>query len=397
MTTFPVLQARRPRFFLTCLVTPFVSLLTTTALTVPSDADPLLDRKPVVTAPVAWGVEEGMSMAFTVTASDPDGDPIASLTAGGTAIEAGATFTADVSGTSGTLSWTPAVGQEGEYSAIFAATNARSDSATTWVSVAAPVSPDSNLVGNPSFETSTDGWREYDGSTIARVPGGFGSNALEVRGPAMKTEKFSIDDYPNWALNTPRAGTVYRFTAWVRSAGSTGHLHLRMRESFGNLRLGTSWSSYVTVTRAWQKVTFDRATLTDHSTVDLKVLYHPRHGGESFEIDDISLVALPGPPGPIVFDDEALDAIGALVTPNPFNMSGVIAFNVRAQSPVSIRIFSSTGRLVRTLVHESMSVGRHVVPINGRDDDGQVLASGIYFYRLEVGGVRKAGRFAILK
>jgi hypothetical protein len=391
LNVIPVVRARRPSVCLAFSPTSFLSLVVTSFALTSAAA---VDGAPVATAPTVWAVEEGEPMAFTVVANDPDGDPIASLTAGGTAIEAGATFIVDASATSGTLSWTPAVGQEGAYSAIFAATNASSDSAMTWISVAAPVSPESNLVGNPSFEISTDGWREYDGSTIERVPGGFGSHGLEVRGPATETDKFSIDDYPNWALSTPRAGTVYRFTAWVRSTESRGRLHLRMRESLGTLRLGTSYSSYVTLTPQWTKVTFDRATLTDNSTIDLKVLYHPRRGGESFQIDHISLVALPGPAGPIVFDDGSIDV---LVAPNPFNMSGVIAFNVRAQGPVSIRIFSSTGRLVRTLVNESMLVGRHVVRIDGRDGGGQSLASGVYFYRLEVGAARKTGRFAIVK
>jgi hypothetical protein len=38
-----------------------------------------------------------------------------------------------------------------------------------------------NLVGNPSFETNTNGWNPYGGDTIARVPGGFdGSWCVEM-------------------------------------------------------------------------------------------------------------------------------------------------------------------------------------------------------------------------
>ena len=100
----------------------------TTAITVNN-----VDRAPVVAAPASQTVNEGALLSFTVTASDPDGDAIASLTAA--PLPAGATFTADAANTSGTFSWTPTAGQAGSYSVAFTASNALSGSATTAITV----------------------------------------------------------------------------------------------------------------------------------------------------------------------------------------------------------------------------------------------------------------------
>ena len=69
------------------------------------------DLPPFVTAPATITGDEGSVLLINVTANDSDGDPITSLTAAGTAITAGATFSAGAGNTSGTLSWTPSFTQ----------------------------------------------------------------------------------------------------------------------------------------------------------------------------------------------------------------------------------------------------------------------------------------------
>jgi hypothetical protein len=50
------------------------------------------------------------------------------------------------------------------------------------------------------------------------------------------------------------------------------------------------------------------------------------------------------------------------------------------------------------LVRESDEpAGVHHVPWNGRDEDGRAVASGVYFYRLEVGGEALTKRMVLLK
>ena len=68
--------------------------------------------------------------------------------------------------------------------------------------------------------------------------------------------------------------------------------------------------------------------------------------------------------------------------PNPFNPQTVLKFNQIKDGPVTLQVFDSAGRLVRTLVNEDQSSGPHEVVWNGKDDAGRRTATGIYFARL---------------
>jgi hypothetical protein len=83
--------------------------------------------------------------------------------------------------------------------------------------------------------------------------------------------------------------------------------------------------------------------------------------------------------------------------PNPFNPSTSISFELPSPSHAVIEIFDVRGSLVRTLADETMSAGGHTVEWNGRDDDGSVVGSGLYFYRLTAGGHSQAKKMVILK
>ena len=83
--------------------------------------------------------------------------------------------------------------------------------------------------------------------------------------------------------------------------------------------------------------------------------------------------------------------------PNPFHPSTRIAFELPTASHASVEIFDVRGGLVRTLADERMSAGLHTVEWNGRDDGGQLLGSGVYFYRLTADGRSQAKKMVILK
>jgi PKD repeat protein len=87
----------------------------------------------VVTAPATQTVQESSLLTFTVSASDPDGDAIASLTAA--PLPAGASFTPDGTNASGTFSWTPDNAQAGSHTVTFTASNALTGTAATVITV----------------------------------------------------------------------------------------------------------------------------------------------------------------------------------------------------------------------------------------------------------------------
>jgi len=94
------------------------------------------DHAPAVSAPSAINGEEGGVIAFSVSSSDPDGDAIASFTAEFSLPEGNdASFTTDVSKTTGSFVWHPRSGDAGSYSVTFTASNGLSGSATTALGV----------------------------------------------------------------------------------------------------------------------------------------------------------------------------------------------------------------------------------------------------------------------
>ena len=77
--------------------------------------------------------------------------------------------------------------------------------------------------------------------------------------------------------------------------------------------------------------------------------------------------------------------------PNPFNATTAIVYslpNIGVQ-PAGIRltIYNLLGEVVKVLVEEKESAGRHIAYWDGRDEGGSPVASGVYFYRLQVSGI----------
>ena len=69
-------------------------------------------------------------------------------------------------------------------------------------------------------------------------------------------------------------------------------------------------------------------------------------------------------------------------TPNPFNASTQIRYALHEVVHVRLEIFNTLGQKVTSLVDGMQTAGMHTVRWDGKDKDGQVLASGVYFYRL---------------
>lgn len=74
------------------------------------------------------------------------------------------------------------------------------------------------------------------------------------------------------------------------------------------------------------------------------------------------------------------------LAPNPFSMSTAVHFSVGAAGRVRVDVYAVDGRRVRRLVDRAMHAGEHVVSWDGRDDRGEVVASGTYLVRMRDAG-----------
>jgi len=70
--------------------------------------------------------------------------------------------------------------------------------------------------------------------------------------------------------------------------------------------------------------------------------------------------------------------------PNPFNPTTQIEFGIPTASQVKLEIHNITGQMVATMVDGHFEAGNYVIQWNGKDLNGRPVASGIYFYRLQV-------------
>lgn len=86
-------------------------------------------------------------------------------------------------------------------------------------------------------------------------------------------------------------------------------------------------------------------------------------------------------------------------SPNPFNPRTTIEFVVPSgpSMDVSLEIVDARGRVVRSIPARSFATGRHGFDWNGTDDAGQAVGSGIYLYRVDLGGTTHAGKLALVK
>ena len=85
--------------------------------------------------------------------------------------------------------------------------------------------------------------------------------------------------------------------------------------------------------------------------------------------------------------------------PNPFNPSTTIDYTIPGGKAVLVHldVYDLRGHLIRTLVNEYKGPDRYTVSWNGRDSQGEVVASGIYLYCLEAGGFASVRKMTILK
>lgn len=82
--------------------------------------------------------------------------------------------------------------------------------------------------------------------------------------------------------------------------------------------------------------------------------------------------------------------------PPPFSAQSVIEYDLPQEAALRLVIYDLTGQVVRRLAEGLQPVGRHRVIWNGQNDSGAPVASGVYFYQLEL-GAQKLTRKMILQ
>ena len=88
--------------------------------------------------------------------------------------------------------------------------------------------------------------------------------------------------------------------------------------------------------------------------------------------------------------------------PNPFNPETCIPFDLSEDAEVTIDIYDGVGDLVRRLSMGQISAGAYrdrerAAYWDGKNENGEQIASGVYFYQIRASNYREMRKMVILK
>jgi hypothetical protein len=101
---------------------------------------------------------------------------------------------------------------------------------------------------------------------------------------------------------------------------------------------------------------------------------------EDYRILVVTQTGLPGDAGLLGFGP---------VYPNPFSDRVTINFGLAAEERVVVQVYGMDGRLVTTLADQTFGPGQYSTAWDGRNDRGQEVTSGVYFFRLQAGTLKQ--------
>jgi hypothetical protein len=190
-----------------------------------------------------------------------------------------------------------------------------------------------------------------------------------------------------------------RYWRWFSNHGGGAPMRDSLQVDISN-NGGASWTSIedvVSTPQGWVEVTVPVSTLLP-PTSQMRVRFIVGDlGSDTYveaAIDDFAAFDAPAPtsapPAPLA------DRLHAN-TPNPFNPSTHIRFDLARPGPALLRVFDVRGRVVRGLDSGWHAAGTHRVEWDGRDDGGRAVASGVYFYRLETAAFTASRRMVLLQ
>jgi hypothetical protein len=139
----------------------------------------------------------------------------------------------------------------------------------------------------------------------------------------------------------------------------------------------------------------DAQGLPEHGDVIVLTLTGMTHEGTAIEGSDCVLI-INRRAIPISAEPPNLSSLGENF-PNPFNPETDIAFRLAERQEVQLTIYNILGEKVKVLANGVMSAGAHTVRWDGRDEAGNSVSSGIYFYRLSAGDRFETKRMLLLK
>jgi subtilisin family serine protease len=411
-----------------------------TVFWVPVDPVTTPNHSPVLAPVGARAVAEGLPLSFTLSASDPDGQPV---TYSATGLPTGATFDAGTR----TFSWTPGYDVAGSYAVTFQV----SDGA---IPIPATDAEDVTITvteRNPGDNTAPSLATLTDRHGVAGQRMSYRVSAHDAEGGALT---YAIDPLPAGATFDASTGVF----DWVPVPAEVGYFPttFTVTDPLGATDTGamtmvvSAPASKSPTASTCDEETFVQSGIVDAGIDPLSVAYSYQaftvppgtqsiegvltwFGGPSRDLDftlldaDSNVVggsgSLSNPevintasvaPGTYLWRVTAftnpdtahydirttmcvshlLAADGPRVTglsfagaaPNPFRTFTTFSFTMPSAAEASLRLYDVSGRLTRTLENGMVAPGAHVRVWDRRANDGSLVSPGVYFAQLETEG-----------
>ncbi len=272
-----------------------------------------------------------------------------------------------------------------------------SDRFKVGISTTGAAPADFTIISGAGYIPTQEAWTQYsyDLSAYLGQRIRFAIQCVTADAWVLLVDDVSVGPAPVPEPAVPSACTTATGASFSRSTGTTGDGNDSLREPARNLQGYRVYrdNSLIASINAPGITTYTDSNLSNGNyTYGITAVYNT---GESYpstlEVTVVNGVA-GSDPGIPALNTQLLDNY-----PNPFNPETTIRFSLKEASSVSIGIYNVKGQLVKTLLSEVREAGNHGVLWNGRDDNGNAVSSGVYYYRMTAGSYIGFRKMLLLK
>ena len=94
---------------------------------------------------------------------------------------------------------------------------------------------------------------------------------------------------------------------------------------------------------------------------------------------------------------EPSSRLALCASPNPFHSTASISFELSDPGITSIEVYDLSGRIICSLVNSELGTGHHSIVWDGRRENGELVSTGLYFCRIQSGGVSETTSMCLLR
>ena len=215
---------------------------------------------------------------------------------------------------------------------------------------------------------------EVDGSGyLNNLPiGGTASGFVDQEGPEITIglKDFNFADGEFASTNPVLHIEISDSVSGVNIAGDIGHkINLTLDNDTENIKDITEFFNYHTGSYTKGSMEYQLFDLSEGQH-EIEIKAWDNSNNSSIAYAEFTVIA-----------DEKLELRNVLNYPNPMTNQTDFTFEISRNAEVTIKIYTLAGRLLKTLTSQA-TANFNAIPWDGRDEDGDELANGIYLYRV---------------